>query len=491
MKAMKFLILILISGLPSVAVWAQSQEIYGSITVAHDDTLYSISRRTCVSLKSITETNGISGYTISTGQVLKIPLTLGNCFKGTSQSNAVLSSSESLAIVKPDGRNIPKGKIQSSGLAPVSQSQTPNTILVHQNEYMVLPLDTFYSISRRSCSSVKELSRINNISRPQSALKPGLSLYLPVENCFFNGAPVGVYKPVKAPQTFTLEEQNIIIEEKRKAREKELKERQAAERSRRKREQKQAEEDRQNRRVILGAIIGSVADGIQQGRDEIAASDERARRRSLSAETRRTEDEIRNKVEWQKYEDEQDAKLRREARQKKAQEERISSRKSRARMSSNNSDNKALKDTAKTVFAVSFAPPTKDGTAVCELDKHFHAYESASVVSQTWVWHVSGIAQDALNNNPEIVGAGLRADGARLVCSSKYTIKNWTSLDKYKDGINSSPTGFERAYIGLSSEEAYLAFKDAKTNPGARIFSSLNSACTIVESRRWEFCDSQ
>lgn len=125
-------------------------------TVVKGDTLYSLSKRYGVGLSELRSANGLSGNTISIGQVLQMPSV---------------------------GRQVSHSTITQP--VPIGQ----NTTLVRNVEpipfsgvYAVLPGDTLYSIARRACVSVDEIVGENGLSN-SALISPGQRLNMPSGHC--------------------------------------------------------------------------------------------------------------------------------------------------------------------------------------------------------------------------------------------------------------------------------------------------------------------
>lgn len=164
-------------------------------TVRKGDTLYSISRLSCVKISTIQNANGI-GHTLSLGKQLKIPLVSGHCWSrqvqkpdlgNKSQPPQKADQTTTYDITIYPARNVTPVSVDAFG------DQPPNTILVSKISYAVLPADTLYSVARKSCVSISELKRVNNIT-DSNAISPGMILYLPVDNCIGSSA---AYRPIK------------------------------------------------------------------------------------------------------------------------------------------------------------------------------------------------------------------------------------------------------------------------------------------------------
>ncbi len=137
-------------------------------TVAKGDTLYNISKRYGTTVAAIQDANGLYSTNIGLGQNLKIPAT------------AIPQQSLNTTMTQPIFASSPvqDGFVTRRVVQPVSVSGTSQS-------YAVLPKDTLYSISRRSCVAVADLISTNNLSNP-NALKPGQMLTLPSGHCLTN-----------------------------------------------------------------------------------------------------------------------------------------------------------------------------------------------------------------------------------------------------------------------------------------------------------------
>ncbi len=141
-----------------VTVTASSSSVYdanypaisSSHRVVKGDTLYSISKRYGVSLSELRSTNSISGNTISIGQVLSMP----GQRREITQPYTINQSPTLIRNVEP---------IPFSGV------------------YAVLPGDTLYSIARRACVGVEEISNANGLG--STTIVPGQRLSLPSGHC--------------------------------------------------------------------------------------------------------------------------------------------------------------------------------------------------------------------------------------------------------------------------------------------------------------------
>ncbi len=135
-----------------------SSTISASHTVVRGDTLYSISKRFGVKVSDLKSANNLYGNTISIGQILMLPIRRQQVSENTYISPSVTSSSGQTTLV----RNV----------EPVPFSGV----------YAVLPGDTLYSIARRACVSVTEITENNSI-RGNTTIHPGQRLTMPTGHC--------------------------------------------------------------------------------------------------------------------------------------------------------------------------------------------------------------------------------------------------------------------------------------------------------------------
>ena len=141
-------------------------------TVAKGDTLYNISKRYNVSVTQLQQANGIQGSALSIGQSVTIP---GHTPMAQNFTAPVMT----YATAGPVTRRIVEPVPMSA--APSVQAVTSATDAV----YAVLPKDTLYAISRRTCTKVAALISANGITDP-GALKPGQRLTIPAGHCLTN-----------------------------------------------------------------------------------------------------------------------------------------------------------------------------------------------------------------------------------------------------------------------------------------------------------------
>ena len=208
----KFRIKLIISSIVATAfifptAYSQDND-FGTYVVKAQDTLYSISKSVCVSMRALQSENGIADYNISLGQVLKIPLSEGHCYVSSDESNPEKNNSQ---ITEVAPVTVPNRQTEVVEFKDVTRTKSQGTILVSEGEYIVVTRDTLYSISRGACTSVQELMRVNNIVH-HDAPKVGMSLYLPVDNCLTDGS---AYKPIKSELDLTLEQKQAELERER------------------------------------------------------------------------------------------------------------------------------------------------------------------------------------------------------------------------------------------------------------------------------------
>ena len=137
-------------------------------TVVKGDTLYSLSKRFGTSVAAIQDENGLSGTILSLGQALRIP------------AASIPAQSLNATMAQPIFASAPvqQGYVTRRVVQPVSTSATPSN-------YAVLPKDTLYAISRRTCVSPADLISANSLANPNQ-LTPGQLLTLPSGHCLAN-----------------------------------------------------------------------------------------------------------------------------------------------------------------------------------------------------------------------------------------------------------------------------------------------------------------
>jgi len=140
-------------------------------TVSKGDTLYSISRRYDASIQSIQAENGLTGTALSVGQQIRIPGVIVESINTVSQpifaSAPTRDGFVTRRVVEP---------------TPTQRSTQFESVAANEAIYAVLPKDTLYSISRRTCVGVKDIISRNGISNPNN-LQPGQRITLPVGHC--------------------------------------------------------------------------------------------------------------------------------------------------------------------------------------------------------------------------------------------------------------------------------------------------------------------
>ena len=142
-------------------------------TVSKGDTLYNISKRYDTSVQSIQAENGLSGTTLSLGQRIQIPGVIVESINAYSQPVFASSPVQDSYVTR---RVIPPAPF-------VEQAQFAN-VVASSAVYAVLPKDTLYSISRRTCVGVNDIIAQNGITDPNS-LTPGQRLTLPSGHCLY------------------------------------------------------------------------------------------------------------------------------------------------------------------------------------------------------------------------------------------------------------------------------------------------------------------
>ena len=140
-------------------------------TVSKGDTLYNVSKRYGATVQSIQAENGLSGTTLSIGQNIRIP--------GV-QVESLSALSQPIFASAP----VRDGYVTRRIVEPVPSTQSPRIEAIGSSEtvYAILPKDTLFSISRRSCVGVADIISRNSISNPNN-LQPGQRITLPVGHC--------------------------------------------------------------------------------------------------------------------------------------------------------------------------------------------------------------------------------------------------------------------------------------------------------------------
>jgi len=159
---------------PGTPPKGQAVKANASVSQAHivkkGETLYNLSKRYNVKISEIRSANNLTGNKIDLGQTLTIPSQNKTLSINTTTSQPVLA----------------QAPVKDTSVIKTSPEAVKRVVLPVQAEtnvvYAVLPKDTLYSISRRSCVKIEDLATANNISDP-STLKPGQKLNLPEGHC--------------------------------------------------------------------------------------------------------------------------------------------------------------------------------------------------------------------------------------------------------------------------------------------------------------------
>lgn len=140
-------------------------------TVSKGDTLYNISKRYDTSIAAIQSENGLSGTALSIGQRIRIP-------------GVIVESINTVSRPIFASAPVRDGYVTRRIIEPAPAIETPEVEFVGSTEavYAVLPKDTLYSISRRTCVGVKDIIARNSIANP-NALTPGQRITLPIGHC--------------------------------------------------------------------------------------------------------------------------------------------------------------------------------------------------------------------------------------------------------------------------------------------------------------------
>lgn len=148
---------------PALKVPASANEAL-SHKVKQGDTLYNLSKRYNVKVEALQEANNISDNKIEIGQSLTIPKNSGTLTQASTASETIVAENR-VETKDPKVKRV---------VLPVNAET--DTI------YAVLPKDTLYSISKRSCVKVGALVDANGLSNP-NVLKPGQKLKVPEGHC--------------------------------------------------------------------------------------------------------------------------------------------------------------------------------------------------------------------------------------------------------------------------------------------------------------------
>lgn len=155
-----------------VVTYQSPAQTLASHYVVKGDTLYNVAKRNGVTVAALKSANNMTGNGLQLGQTLRIPV-----------SAAASSYTQSAPIMAP------VTNASSMAVTTEAPTTTQGTTLIRNveplptsNIYAVLPKDTLYSISRRACVSVDNISATNGITDPGS-LQPGQRLTLPSGHC--------------------------------------------------------------------------------------------------------------------------------------------------------------------------------------------------------------------------------------------------------------------------------------------------------------------
>ena len=145
-------------------------------TVVKGDTLYNISKRYAVTIDALRSANGVSGNAISLGQSLEIP--------GSAPTTMSLNTTApATTVASAQGYT---GYVTERIVEPVPNAAPVQAVTADADTvYAVLPKDTLYAISRRTCVKVPALIAANGIT-DANTLKPGQKLTIPAGHCLTN-----------------------------------------------------------------------------------------------------------------------------------------------------------------------------------------------------------------------------------------------------------------------------------------------------------------
>ncbi len=142
-------------------------------TVVKGDTLYNISKRYNLTVDALKWKNGLSDNTLSLGQVL----TITEATPMAQSYSAPMTTYAATTVHTPSYTRI---------VEPVATTMETQSVLTTTDAvYAVLPKDTLYAISRRTCTKVAALISVNGITNP-GAIKPGQRLTIPAGHCLKN-----------------------------------------------------------------------------------------------------------------------------------------------------------------------------------------------------------------------------------------------------------------------------------------------------------------
>ena len=140
-------------------------------TVAKGDTLYNISKRYDATIQSIQAENDLTGTALSIGQRIRIP-------------GVVVESINTVAHPVFASAPVREQYVTRRVVEPTPSSGTTRVETAGASEavYAILPKDTLYSISRRTCVGVADIVSRNKLPNPNN-LQPGQKITLPVGHC--------------------------------------------------------------------------------------------------------------------------------------------------------------------------------------------------------------------------------------------------------------------------------------------------------------------
>lgn len=140
-------------------------------TVAKGDTLYNISKRYDATVQSIQAENDLTGTTLSIGQRIRIP-------------GVIVESINTVAHPVFASASVREQYVTRRVVEPTPSAQSPSIETAGASEavYAILPKDTLYSISRRTCVGVADIVSRNKLPNPNN-LQPGQKITLPVGHC--------------------------------------------------------------------------------------------------------------------------------------------------------------------------------------------------------------------------------------------------------------------------------------------------------------------
>lgn len=157
----------------STSTYTAPTSSFKSHTVSKGDTLYNISKRYDTSVSVIQAENGLSGTALSIGQQIRIPGVIVESINTVTQP--IFASTPSYESY------VTRRVVEPTPLVSTSQG-FEQAAASSEAVYAVLPKDTLYSISRRTCVGVKDIISRNGIDNPNT-LTPGQRITLPAGHC--------------------------------------------------------------------------------------------------------------------------------------------------------------------------------------------------------------------------------------------------------------------------------------------------------------------